>query len=279
MCAGLASLQPRSRTERLPVSAGGECGVPTHKRFQMPGSPQEYWYSFDLGPVHFLQYNTELDFAAGSAQNECAPPAAPRCAGCHGLCLCPAPQRVVQHCCSWLGPAPAPQAGPQATSSWHGALLDPRCWMSERIPGRWQLQQAVPSLLCTRPLRRAGCVQLDQGRPGHGQPHADALGHRQRPPADLPQLALWRGAPERPGGGARPARRAGGRLRPAPGVLLHLAGGALDGGGSPCPAAWRCTKGWCTELAQGSGRHGCMPGRQRRAQRAGPGSAGTGCAA
>lgn len=28
----------------------------------------QYWYSFDLGPVHFLIFDTEDDFAPGSIQ-------------------------------------------------------------------------------------------------------------------------------------------------------------------------------------------------------------------
>ena len=55
-------------------AAGGECGVPTYRRFQMPSQdPTKLWYSFDMGPVHFLQYSTELGFGAGSEQNKCAP--------------------------------------------------------------------------------------------------------------------------------------------------------------------------------------------------------------
>lgn len=26
------------------------------------------WYSYDQGPVHFIAYSTEIDFAPGSAQ-------------------------------------------------------------------------------------------------------------------------------------------------------------------------------------------------------------------
>lgn len=61
---------------------GGECGVPTYQRFKMPAAAYgQLWYSFDMGPVHFLQISTEVDFAAGSPQNRCmsqlpAPPAA-----------------------------------------------------------------------------------------------------------------------------------------------------------------------------------------------------------
>lgn len=35
---------------------GGECGVPYERRLAMPTpAPDEPWYSFDMGPVHFLQ--------------------------------------------------------------------------------------------------------------------------------------------------------------------------------------------------------------------------------
>lgn len=51
-------------------AAGGECGIPTYQHFKMPSQePQKMWYSFDMGPIHFLQISTELDFAAGSEQN------------------------------------------------------------------------------------------------------------------------------------------------------------------------------------------------------------------
>lgn len=50
--------------------SGGECGVPHHRRFKMPfKSEQEPWYSFDAGPVHFLQYSTEVSFHEGSPQH------------------------------------------------------------------------------------------------------------------------------------------------------------------------------------------------------------------
>eukprot|EP01050_Picozoa_sp_SAG11_P022360 SAG11_NODE_4212_length_2011_cov_1.399059_1_plen_637_part_01 len=73
--------------------SGGECGVPTAKRFIMPtvshtGSSAEstrywarqpqssilsnrdspYWYSFDAGPVHFVIVNTELPIFADTSQ-------------------------------------------------------------------------------------------------------------------------------------------------------------------------------------------------------------------
>ncbi|CAK0782920.1 hypothetical protein CVIRNUC_006115 [Coccomyxa viridis] len=49
--------------------SGGECGVPYDKRFPMPlPGPDKEWYSFDHGPMHFLQFSTEHDFSPGSEQ-------------------------------------------------------------------------------------------------------------------------------------------------------------------------------------------------------------------
>ncbi|KAK2076560.1 hypothetical protein QBZ16_005320 [Prototheca wickerhamii] len=49
--------------------SGGECGVPAKRRAPQPYvSDQELWYSIDHGPVHFLQINTEMDFAVNSTQ-------------------------------------------------------------------------------------------------------------------------------------------------------------------------------------------------------------------
>lgn len=48
------------------TDSGGECGVPLERRFIMPqAGPDKPWYSFDFGPIHFLQYSTEHDFAPG----------------------------------------------------------------------------------------------------------------------------------------------------------------------------------------------------------------------
>ena len=48
------------------ISSGGECGVPFEKRSGMPlPGKDKWWYSFDFGPIHFLQYSTEHDFAPG----------------------------------------------------------------------------------------------------------------------------------------------------------------------------------------------------------------------
>lgn len=60
---------------------GGECGVPYSLRFIMPGNSSEptgtrapatrnLYYSFDLGPVHFLYFSTETNFLQGSKQYE-----------------------------------------------------------------------------------------------------------------------------------------------------------------------------------------------------------------
>eukprot|EP00049_Salpingoeca_infusionum_P001979 m.52550 g.52550 ORF g.52550 m.52550 type:complete len:561 (-) comp11312_c0_seq1:138-1820(-) len=50
--------------------SGGECGVPTQKRFPMPvsGSQANGWYSFEVGPVHFVMMDTEMDCGPTSAQ-------------------------------------------------------------------------------------------------------------------------------------------------------------------------------------------------------------------
>jgi hypothetical protein len=35
----------------------------------MPGQgPGKPWYSFDFGPIHFLQYSTEHDFGPGGCR-------------------------------------------------------------------------------------------------------------------------------------------------------------------------------------------------------------------
>ncbi len=86
--------------------SGGECGVPTQSRFRMPvclqpntapcigtragpvsgtaadptavqprgaagpiGSPNDGWYSFEQGPVHFLHLNTEMNSTVASRQH------------------------------------------------------------------------------------------------------------------------------------------------------------------------------------------------------------------
>ncbi len=51
--------------------SGGECGVPTAKRFQMPTSTHSngvFWYSFDYGIVHTVVISSEHDLSPGSAQ-------------------------------------------------------------------------------------------------------------------------------------------------------------------------------------------------------------------
>lgn len=45
---------------------GGECGIAFERRVKMPlPGPDKFWYSFDFGPIHFLQYSTEHDFMPG----------------------------------------------------------------------------------------------------------------------------------------------------------------------------------------------------------------------
>jgi len=53
------------------TDSGGECGVPYEKRFRMPTSaPDQPWYSFDHGPVHFVTMSTEHFFQVGTVQND-----------------------------------------------------------------------------------------------------------------------------------------------------------------------------------------------------------------
>ncbi|MBA0815968.1 hypothetical protein Gohar_000680, partial [Gossypium harknessii] len=61
------------------TDGGGECGVPYSLRFNMPGNSSEptgthapatrnLYYSFDMGPVHFVYMSTETNFLQGSSQ-------------------------------------------------------------------------------------------------------------------------------------------------------------------------------------------------------------------
>jgi hypothetical protein len=59
--------------------SGGECGVPTAKRFTMPSSSTEeggsgsngvFWYSFDFGSVHTVVISSEHDLGQGSPQHK-----------------------------------------------------------------------------------------------------------------------------------------------------------------------------------------------------------------
>ncbi|OMO93418.1 hypothetical protein CCACVL1_06510 [Corchorus capsularis] len=61
------------------TDGGGECGVPYSHRFNMPGNSSEptgthapatrnLYYSFDMGPVHFVYMSTETNFLPGSGQ-------------------------------------------------------------------------------------------------------------------------------------------------------------------------------------------------------------------
>ncbi|PSC73699.1 inactive purple acid phosphatase 27 [Micractinium conductrix] len=51
--------------------SGGECGIPYYRRTRMPtsGGEDAHWYSFDFGPIHFVQYSTEHLFEPGSPQH------------------------------------------------------------------------------------------------------------------------------------------------------------------------------------------------------------------
>lgn len=49
--------------------SGGECGVPSYYRFQMPNNGNGiWWYSYDYGLAHFTVFSTEHDFTPGSRQ-------------------------------------------------------------------------------------------------------------------------------------------------------------------------------------------------------------------
>ncbi|KAG2498630.1 hypothetical protein HYH03_003377 [Edaphochlamys debaryana] len=49
--------------------SGGECGVPYEHRFAMPQQGYDkQWYSFEYGPVYFIQYSTEHQFGPGTEQ-------------------------------------------------------------------------------------------------------------------------------------------------------------------------------------------------------------------
>jgi len=48
---------------------GGECGVPTFHRYVSPDNGNGvFWYSFDYGLVHVIQFSSEHDFRPGSRQ-------------------------------------------------------------------------------------------------------------------------------------------------------------------------------------------------------------------
>jgi hypothetical protein len=60
---------PNSGSAINGTDSGGECGVPYYKRFPMPTpTPDQPWYSFNSGPVHFVTMSTEHNFQVGSAQ-------------------------------------------------------------------------------------------------------------------------------------------------------------------------------------------------------------------
>lgn len=51
--------------------SGGECGIPTEKRFIMPTPSKRQadgYYAFDHGSVHYIILNTELEIGPGSLQ-------------------------------------------------------------------------------------------------------------------------------------------------------------------------------------------------------------------
>ena len=49
--------------------SGGECAVPMVHRFHSPSNGNGlFWYSFDVGPIHFILFSTEHDFQNLSIQ-------------------------------------------------------------------------------------------------------------------------------------------------------------------------------------------------------------------
>ena len=51
-------------------ASGGECGVPTARRFTMPSSGNEvFWYSYSYGSIHTIVLSSEHDLSAGSIQH------------------------------------------------------------------------------------------------------------------------------------------------------------------------------------------------------------------
>ncbi len=62
---------PNSGSTFAGGDSGGECGIPTQYRFRMPtlsGRQDNGWYSFDMGPVHFLVMDTEMNAFESSTQ-------------------------------------------------------------------------------------------------------------------------------------------------------------------------------------------------------------------
>lgn len=58
-------------TGAMVTDSFGECGVPYERRLTMPTpGTDQMWYSFDYGPVHFLQYSTEHPFGPGTPQHD-----------------------------------------------------------------------------------------------------------------------------------------------------------------------------------------------------------------
>ena len=51
-------------------ASGGECGVPTARRFTMPSTGNgNFWYSYSYGSVHTIVLSSEHDLSAGSIQH------------------------------------------------------------------------------------------------------------------------------------------------------------------------------------------------------------------
>ena len=55
------------------TDSGGECGLPTSRRFSMPASPGSngvFWYSFNAGAVHVAMISSEHDPSAGAPMGD-----------------------------------------------------------------------------------------------------------------------------------------------------------------------------------------------------------------
>jgi hypothetical protein len=51
--------------------SGGECGVPTSRRFRMPSNGNlVFWYSFSVGPLHMIMVSSEHDPSPGSPMGD-----------------------------------------------------------------------------------------------------------------------------------------------------------------------------------------------------------------
>lgn len=162
--------------------------MPTHYRYRMPTpAPVEqakYWYSFNHGPVHYLGYSTELDYAAGSEQNTCAPltiwagsvwqPLAGVLAGLglHAL-EAPLPQccSTVKSCClsafqaqgmaAAVTPGRALSCTSRGAQGQQAAMRGPRYWLPVRNRARASSPRAGPQRCIAETLSMHRWIQAD----------------------------------------------------------------------------------------------------------------------